>query len=61
MTKGYLAKIESLQAELNKAYEPCYDMFDQFEFPEKVLGPKYAAGLGTSVITPSGLVDMPVE
>ena len=51
---------ESLQAELNKSSLPSYNLFDRFAFPERVIAPKYANGLGTSLITPSGLVDRPV-
>lgn len=52
---------QSLQSELNKASEPKYDLFDTFTFPEKVLAPKFQSGLGTSRITPNGLIDQPVK
>ena len=52
---------QSIQSELNRASEPSYDLFDSFTFPEKVIAPKFQKGLGTSRITPSGLVDEPVH
>ena len=52
---------QSLQSELSKASEPRYDLFDAFVFPEKVLAPKFQSGLGTSRITPNGLIDQPVK
>jgi hypothetical protein len=52
---------ESLQAKLSEASQPRYDLFDSFHFPEKVIAPKYQNGLGTSLITPNGLVDQPVQ
>ena len=48
---------QSIQSELNRASEPSYDLFDSFTFPEKVIAPKFQKGLGTSRITPAGLID----
>ncbi len=48
---------ESLQNEVNKSSQPSYHVFENFNFPERVMAPKYAGGLGKSLITPGGLVD----
>jgi SLA1 homology domain 1, SHD1/Agenet domain len=51
----------SIQEELNRASEPAYDLFDSFSFPERVIAPKFENGLGSSRITPNGLVDQLAE
>ena len=50
-----------IQAELNRASEPSYDLFNSFTFPERVIAPKFQNGLGSSRITPSGLIDQLAE
>ncbi len=51
----------SIQSELNRYSEPSYDFFDSFAFPERVIEPKFERGLGSSRITPTGLVDQLAE
>ncbi|QDT06216.1 hypothetical protein K227x_46240 [Rubripirellula lacrimiformis] len=52
---------DSLQAQVADSAKPSYSLFSTFEFPERVIAPKYANGLGTSLITPNGLEDHPVD
>lgn len=52
---------ESLEAKLNESSKESYELFKQFSFPERVIAPKYRSGVGTSTITPTGLVDTPVK
>ena len=56
-----IEKGKSLQAKANQCAQPSYDLFDQFEFPERIMEPKYKRGLGTSTISAQGLVDHPIE
>lgn len=52
---------DSLQEKLNESSKASYELFNTFTFPERVIAPKYRNGVGTSTITPTGLVDKPVN
>lgn len=50
----------TLQQEANKYTQPAYTLFEELQFPDKVLAPKWKYGFGTTLITPQGLIDHPV-
>ena len=54
----HLREGESLGGELNKSSSPSYALFENLKIPEEVIYPKYQKGLGSTLLTPSGFVDV---
>lgn len=48
---------ESIQAAMNKATQPSYEMFKNLEFPKELIYPEFKNGVGRTAITVNGFVD----
>ena len=53
----WLKEGESIRSALNKSSEKTYYLFEKLSIPEMMIYPRYRAGLGQTLLTPTGFVD----
>ncbi|QDT08103.1 SHD1 domain-containing protein [Planctomycetes bacterium K23_9] len=54
----HLSEGQSLGSELGKSSQPNYALFENLKIPEEIIYPKFQQGLGSTLLTPSGFVDV---
>jgi FKBP-type peptidyl-prolyl cis-trans isomerase 2 len=54
----HLREGESLGGELSKSSSPNYALFENLKIPDEIIYPKFQQGLGSTLLTPNGFVDV---